>query len=52
MEKKLPEFSKRKNCRKQIKKQFRIEKVIKKRGGKLYVKDIITCLIVGQIKET
>ena len=43
---------KEKELQKTNKKQFRIEKVIKKRGGKLYVKDIITCLIVGQIKET
>ena len=38
---------KEKELQKTNKKQFRIEKVIKNTGGKLYVKDIIICLTVG-----
>ena len=38
---------KEKELQKTNKKQFRIEKVIKNAGGKLYVKDIIICLTVG-----
>ena len=36
-EKKLLELFMKKNCKIQIKKQFRIEKVIKRKGDKLYV---------------
>ena len=38
MEKKLFECFMKKNCKRQTKKEFRIEKVIKKKGNKLYVK--------------
>ena len=34
----LLERLRNKNCRKKIKKEFRIEKVIKRKGDKLYVK--------------
>ena len=37
-EKKLLELFMKKNCKKQIKKHFKIEKVIKRKGDKLYVK--------------
>ena len=46
-DKKITGIFKEKELQKTNKKQFRIEKVIKKTGGKLYVKDIIICLIVG-----
>ena len=36
--KKLQERFAKKNCKKQIKKDFRVEKVIKRNGNKLYVK--------------
>ena len=44
----------RKNCKKQIKKRLRIEKVIKRKGDKLYDKWKIydNSLIVGLIKKT
>ena len=45
--KKINGISKEKELQKTNKKQFRIEKVIKETGGKLYVKEIIICLIVG-----
>ena len=38
MVKKLLEHFMKKNCKKTNKKEFRIEKVIKKKGNKLYVK--------------
>ena len=38
MLKKLLEHFMKKNCRRQIKKNFRIEKVIKRKGNQLYVK--------------
>ena len=38
MQKKLLERFMKTNCKKQIKKEFRIEKVIKGKGDKLYVK--------------
>ena len=36
--KKLLEHSTKKNCKKTNQKEFRIEKVIKRKGDKLYVK--------------
>ena len=36
--KKLFEHFMKKNCKKQIQKKFRIEKVIKRKGNKLYAK--------------
>ena len=38
MVKKLLEHFMKKNCKKKDQKEFRIEKVIKKKGNKLYVK--------------
>ena len=38
MEKKFLETFLKKNCKKQIKQDYRIEKVIKRKGDKLYVK--------------
>ena len=38
MAKKLLEHFMKKNCKKENQKEFRIEKVIKKKGNKLYVK--------------
>ena len=38
MNKKLLEHFTKKNCKNQIKKKVRIEKVIKRKGDKLYVK--------------
>ena len=38
MEKKLLEYFTKKNCKKKNQKEFRIEKVIKRKGNKLYVK--------------
>ena len=42
------------NCKNQIKKKIRIEKVIKRKGNKLYVKwkEYIVVLIAGSIKNT
>ena len=37
MVKKLLEHFMKKNCKRLIKKKFRIEKVLKKKGNKLYV---------------
>ena len=37
-EKKLLERFTKKNCKKTNQKKFRVEKVIKRKGGKLYVK--------------
>ena len=37
-EKELLEHFTNENCKKQIKKQFRVEKVIRRKGDKLYVK--------------
>ena len=37
-EKKLLERSIKEKCKKQIKKEFRVEKVIQRKGNKLYVK--------------
>ena len=38
MARKLLEHSIKKNCKRKMKKKFRIEKVIKRKGDKLYVK--------------
>ena len=38
MEKKLLEFYTKKNCKKKNQKEFRVEKVIKRKVDKLYVK--------------
>ena len=38
MEKKFQEHFIKKYCKKKIKKKFRIEKIIKKKGDKIYVK--------------
>ena len=54
MEKKLLECFTKTNCKKTNQKEFRIEKVIKRKGDKLYMlngKDTIICLIVGLIKK-
>ena len=52
--KKLLERSMKKNCKKQICFEFRVEKVIKRKGNKLYVKwkGMIVLLTVGLIKKT
>ena len=44
----------KKNCKKENKKEFRIEKLIKRKGDKLYIsngKDMAIHLIVGLIKK-
>ena len=38
------ELFKKKNCKKQIKKEFRVEKVIKRKHNKLYLKKVPTGL--------
>ena len=50
MEKKLLECFTKKNCKKTNQKEFRIEKVIKRKGDKLYVKwkgnnNLLNCCI-------
>ena len=52
--KRLLERFTKKNCKKTNQKEFRVEKVIKRKGNKLYVngKATIVLLIVGLIKKT
>ena len=52
--KKLLERFMKKNCKKQIKKEPRVEKVIKRKSDKLYLigKAMIILLTVGLVKKT
>ena len=54
MVKRLLELFTKKNCKKHVKKEFRVEKVLKRKDDKVYVKwrDYDNFLTLGLIKKT